>query len=174
MVHKHQTDYDEARGEHFDHVWRMVDSSDGYLEEEVPFLRDRYRADVVVLVVDDNRGCGLATRVAAEPDEAYAVVHHECAATTYSFAHEIGHIIVARHDRLLDQSISPFPFGHGFVAPDLKWRTMMSYKRGCNGCPRLPIWSTPASVMQGQQAGSDIHDNARVIRENAARVASFR
>ena len=31
-------------------------------------------------------------RVAAEADEAFAVVHHECAATMYSLAHEVGHI----------------------------------------------------------------------------------
>ncbi len=173
LVHTHETDYKEEGAEHFDHVWRMVDKGDGFMEE-VPALRDEKKADVVVLIVDDPSGCGLATRVAANADEAYVVAHHECAATSYSVAHEIGHIIGTRHDRSLDQSNGPFPFGHGFVSPDLKWRTMMSYKAGCNGCPRLPIWSTPAPVKDGRPAGSAENNNARVISEQAARVAAFR
>lgn len=173
LVHVHETDYDEAGAEHFDHVWRMVDLGDGHLEE-LPRLRDRVKADIVVLVVDDPSGCGLATRVAASAEEAYAVVHHECAATSYSVAHEVGHLLGARHDRSLDQGGAPFAYGHGYVSPDLKWRTMMSYKAGCNNCPRLPLWSTPAPVMQGRPAGDENNDNARVIRERAAHVAAFR
>lgn len=172
LVHAHKTDYVEDGAEHFDHVWRMVDR-DAFMEE-VPRLRDEKKADVVVLIVDDRSGCGLATRVAPDADEAYAVVHHECATTSYSLAHEIGHIIGARHDRSLDQSTSPHPHGHGFVSPDLKWRTMMSYKAGCNGCPRLPVWSTPDRVVSGKAAGDPMHNNAAVIRENASRVAAFR
>ena len=95
LVHTYQTEYDEDQGgEHFDHLYRMVDKGDGYMEE-VHGLRDKYRADVVVLIVDDANGCGLATRVFADAEEAFAVVHHECAATTYTVAHEIGHLIGA-------------------------------------------------------------------------------
>ena len=173
LVHTHETDYREEGAEHFDHVWRMADKGDGFMEE-IPKLRDEKKADVVVLVVDDAQGCGLATRVAPDAEEAYAVVHHECAATSYSIAHEIGHIIGARHDRSLDSNAAPFPHGHGFVSPDLKWRTMMSYKAGCNGCPRLPVWSTPAKVVDGKPAGDELNNNARVIQEQAARVAAFR
>ncbi len=173
LVHTHLTDYVEDGAEHFDHVWRMVDKGDGFMED-VPLVRDEKKADIVILVVDDKSGCGLATRVAADADEAYAVVHHECAATSYSVAHEIGHIIGTRHDRALDQNARPFPFGHGFVSPDLKWRTIMSYKASCNGCPRLPIWSTPEKVVEGKPAGDQMHNNAAVIRDNAARVAGFR
>lgn len=173
LVHTHLTDYKEEGAEHFDHVWRMADKGDGFLEE-IPRLRDEKKADVVVLVVDDPSGCGLATRVAADAEEAYAVVHHECAATSYSIAHEIGHIIGARHDRALDQNKAPFAYGHGFVSPDLKWRTMMSYKASCQGCPRLPIWSGPTTRVNGAPAGDAETDNARVIRDQAARVAGFR
>jgi hypothetical protein len=49
-------------------------------------LRDKYRADVVVLIVDDAAGCGLATRVFADAEDAFAVVHHECSASFYSLA----------------------------------------------------------------------------------------
>ena len=47
---------------------------------------------------DDSKGCGLSTRVFADADEAFSVVHHECATMNYSVAHEIGHLIGARHE----------------------------------------------------------------------------
>lgn len=168
-----EVDYDESGAEHFDHVWRMVDRGDGHLEK-LPPLRDQLKADVVILIVDDASGCGLATRVAADAEEAYAVVHHECAAASYSIPHEIGHLIGARHDRSLDQQPTPYPHGHGYVSPDLKWRTIMSYKAGCSGCPRLPVWSNPELTVHGAPAGDAMSDNARVIRERARRVSQFR
>jgi len=171
LVHAYETDYVE-QGEHFEHLYRMVDRRDGYMEE-VHGLREKHRADVVVLVVDDPAGCGLATRVHAEADEAFAVVHHECAASSYSMAHEIGHIIGARHDRNLDKTTTPFPYGHGYVN-GTKWRDIMSYKESCNGCPRVPVWSSPNVLVKGEPAGAPDLDNARVIMEQAARVAGFR
>src|SRR5947208_17114016 len=80
LVHAYETNYVEE-GAHFDHVWRFADRGDGYMDE-VHGLRDKYKADVGILIVDDAKGCGLATRVYADAEEAYAVVHHECAATS--------------------------------------------------------------------------------------------
>jgi hypothetical protein len=172
LVHAYQTDYVEDNAEHFDHLYRMVDKGDGYMEE-VHGLRDKYHADVVVLIVDDPSGCGLATRVFADANDAFAVVHHECAATSYSLAHEIGHLIGARHDTSIDKNMTPFAYGHGFVN-GTKWRDIMSYKASCGGCPRLPVWSSPKLLIRGEPAGTPDLDNARVIFEQAARVAAFR
>jgi hypothetical protein len=171
LVHAYQTDYVEE-GEHFDHVWRFADKNDGYMDEIHP-LRDKYRADVAVLIVDDPKGCGLATRVYADAEEAFAVVHHECAVASYSVAHEIGHLIGARHDPNVDQNMTPFSYGHGYVN-GTKWRDIMSYKESCGGCPRLPVWSSPKVMVRGEVAGTPELDNARVIAEQAARVAAFR
>jgi hypothetical protein len=171
LVHAYQTAYVEE-GAHFDHVWRFADKGDGYMEEIHP-LRDRHRADVAVLIVDDPAGCGLATRVYADADEAFAVVHHECAAASYTVAHEIGHLIGARHDLSMDKVMSPFPYGHGYVN-GTKWRDIMSYKESCAGCPRIPVWSSPKVLIKGEPAGTPELDNARVIAEQAARVAAFR
>ena len=172
LVHAYQTDYVEEGAAHFDHVWRMADKGDGYLEE-IHALRDKYRADVAILIVDDPKGCGLATRVFADADEAFSVVHHECAATSYTLAHEIGHLISARHDLNLDKNLTPFPYGHGYVN-GTKWRDIMSYKESCGGCPRLPVWSSPLIKVKGEAAGTADLDNARVIAEQAGRVAAFR
>lgn len=171
LVHAYQTSYTE-KGEHFDHLWRFADKGDGVMEE-IHQLRSEKHADVALLIVHDPIGCGLATRVAADADEAFAVIHHECAAMTYTLAHEVGHIIGARHDLWLDQSTSPYPFGHGYVHAK-EWRTMMSYRQSCDDCPRLPVWSSPRVMIRGVAAGSDAHDNAEVIAREAKRVAGFK
>ena len=158
LVHAYQTDYVEE-GTHFDHVWRFADKGDGYMDE-IQMLRDANHADVAILVVDDDKGCGLATRVGAEAEDAFAVVHHACAATSYSLAHEIGHLMGARHEL-------------GYVN-GTKWRDIMSLKDSCGGCPRLPVWSNPTVLVRGEPAGTAELDNARIIAEHAGRVAAFR
>jgi len=170
-AHIYQTGYVE-QGSHFEHVFRFADKGDGHMEE-VHGLRDRFRADLAVLIVHDPMGCGLAAQVAATEDRAFAVVHHGCAAATYSLPHEIGHLIGARHDLELDDEKTPFPYGHGFIHKQA-WRTMMGYKESCGGCQRLPIWSNPDVVVDGIAAGNNDSNNARVIALQAARVAAFR
>jgi hypothetical protein len=171
LVHSQKIDYDESGREHFGHLYRMVDGESPF--NGVRRLRNEKRADVVALIVDDPSGCGLSTRVAADADEAYVVVHHSCAALTYSVAHEVGHIIGARHDKALDPSTSPFPYGHGYVN-GTKWRDIMSYRASCDGCPRLPFWSNPTVKWRGEPAGTTDTDNARVLLEQAERVSNFR
>jgi Metallo-peptidase family M12B Reprolysin-like len=171
LVHHQEIKYDEGKSQHFEHLYSMVDGNGPFAG--VNKLRDRKGADVVVLIVDDASGCGLSTRVAAEAAEAFAVVHHTCAALTYSIAHEIGHIIGARHDKALDPNTLPFPYGHGYVNGN-KWRDIMSYRQSCSGCPRIPYWSNPTIKIRGEVAGAVDADNARVILEQAERVAKFR
>jgi hypothetical protein len=171
LVHSQKIDYDEKGRDHFVHLYRMVDREGVF--SVVRRLRDEKRADVVALIVDDPSGCGLSTRVAADADEAYVVVHHSCAALTYSIAHEVGHIIGARHDKKLDPTTSPFPYGHGYVN-GTKWRDIMSYRASCGGCPRLPFWSNPTIRVRGESAGAIDTDNARVLLEQAERVSHFR
>jgi hypothetical protein len=166
-------DYDERDGAGlFEHLWHLADRGDGFLDE-IHQMRNESRADVVVLILAGQDACGLATRVKAEADEAFVAVDQMCALTTYSVAHEIGHLIGARHDRAVDSISRPFPFGHGYVNGE-KWRTIMAYKGSCKDCPRLPLWSNPHIRVAREPAGDAMAYDARVIAEYAARVAAFR
>jgi peptidyl-Asp metalloendopeptidase len=171
LAHSQLIDYDEAGADQFDHLYRMVDGVGAF--KDVKRLRNEKRADIVGLVLDSPTGCGLSTRVGADADEAYFVVHHACAAITYSIAHEIGHLLGARHDRFMDTNDKPFAFAHGYIN-GAKWRDMMSYQEGCGGCPRIPFWSNPRVQYQGEPTGTTASDNARVILEQAERVSKFR
>jgi peptidyl-Asp metalloendopeptidase len=170
LTHVQAIDYDESDGDHFEHLYRMVDGIG--LFGDVRKLRNEKKADIVGLIVDDASGCGLSTRVAADAEDAYFVVHHSCAAITISIAHEIGHILGARHDRATDANEMPFAYGHGHV--NGKWRDIMSYRQSCDGCLRIPFWSNPRVMYKGEPTGTYAEDNARVILEQAERVANFR
>ena len=171
LVHSQVIDYDGRGDDHFTHLYRMVDGF-GPLKE-VKKLRNEKHADIVGLVIDNPHGCGLSTRVGPDSEEAFFVVHHSCALISYSIAHEIGHIIGARHDRTVDPTTKPYAYAHGYINGN-KWRTLMSYKEGCGGCPRIPHWSNPRIMYMGEPTGAAGNDAARVILQEAERVSKFR
>src|SRR5262245_37337018 len=171
LVHTQPINYDGSEEDQFTHLYSMVDGLGPF--RDVKRLRNEKRADIVGLVIDNATGCGLSTRVGPESDEAYFVVHHACFTITNSIAHEIGHILGIRQDRFVDQSDAPIAYGHGYVNGD-KWRDIMSYNHGCGGCPRIPFWSNPRIMYNGEPTGTPAADSARVILENAERVSQFR
>jgi hypothetical protein len=171
LVHSQVVDYDGTKEDQFTHLYTMVDGLGPF--KNVRKLRDEKKADIVGLIIDNPKGCGLSTRIRPDSDEAFFVVHHACAATTMSIGHEIGHILGARHDRFIDESNVPVAYGHGYVNGS-KWRDVMSYKEGCGGCARIPFWSNPRVLYKGEPTGTPAADNARLILELADRVSSFR
>jgi len=171
LVHSDLVAYDEAGADHFDHLYRMVDGVGSF--KGLRKLRTDKGADIVGLILDGPSGCGLSTRVGGDAEEAFFIVHHACATITYSIAHEIGHILGARHDRAIDPNDSPIPYAHGYVN-GTKWRTMMSYNDACGGCPRIPFWSNPRIKYKAEPTGTHASDNARVILEQAERVSTFK
>ena len=161
LVHAYETDYDEEG--------RRTSTTSGASPTRATAtwrrsigLRDKYKADVGVLIVDDARGCGLATRVFADAERGLC-----------RGASRVRGLILlpGARDRpshwrpprpQLDKNMTPFAYGHGFVN-GTKWRDIMSYKESCGGCPRLPVWSSPSVLVKGEPAGTPELDNARVI-----------
>jgi metallopeptidase family M12-like protein len=171
LVHSQVIEYDEAGADHFDNLYRMVDGLDPFAD--LKQLRHDKGADIVGLMLDSPSGCGLSTRVGADAEDAFFVIHHACAVVTLTIAHEIGHILGARHDYAIDESDFPFPYAHGYVN-GTKWRTIMSYNADCGGCPRIPYWSNPRITYKGEPTGTIAADNARLILEQAERVSKFK
>jgi hypothetical protein len=171
LVYSQAVNYDTTSDDQFTHLYTMVDGLGPFAD--VKRLRNEKRADIVGLIIDNPKGCGLSTRVGPDSDEAFFVVHHACATITLSIAHEIGHILGVRHDRFMDQASKPFVYGHGYVN-GRKWRDIMSYNEGCGGCPRIPYWSNPRISFNGEPTGTPASDSARVILELAERVSKFR
>ncbi len=173
LVYAGQTDYTES-GFSTD-LTRFRVPGDGYMDE-VHILRNKYSADICVLLVRDPEYCGLAY-VGVTENNAFCVVstNSTCATTNYSFGHEIGHLLGCRHDPAVDSGTTPFAYGHGYVNPSKTWRTIMAYNPDSDYCPRLQYWSNPNVIYGGEPMGTvATSNNTRVWNERSNTVLTFR
>lgn len=137
--------------------------------------RDKSGADLATLIINKSDYCGLAHQIMADASTAFSIVYYDCATGYYSFAHELGHLMGARHNEHIDPN-APFTYGHGYChnGPLPAWRTIMSYNCPVEGV-RIQYWSNPRLVYAGVPLGTiATNDNARVLNETAATVAAFR
>jgi hypothetical protein len=173
---------------------RLQDPTDGIMDS-VHDLRNQYGADIVVLLTFDTSLCGLTwvmTNVSTAWEKwAFAVVSIDCATDpVFSFGHELGHVMGARHDWPSDPtSGSPYLFNHGHLQPTPTpssvhpWRSIMAKDGSCANCDRLPMWSNPAisypsglpgADPTGVLGGSQPEDDHLVLNLTASTVANFR
>ncbi|MBX3324072.1 MAG: hypothetical protein KF757_13910 [Phycisphaeraceae bacterium] len=106
--------YDEVAPDWLDHLFRVTNPTDGFLDE-VHALRDQYRADTVMLVVDDPRFSGGAAWWAIWSEaQAFSVMNwRELGGGHLTASHELGHNLGCAHDRQHDES-APFDFSWGY------------------------------------------------------------
>lgn len=138
--------------------------------------RDATGADLVALIINQSDYCGQAYDIAPDAEHAFAIIHFDCATGYYSFAHELGHLIGARHDPADDPTNTPFPYGHGYqyLKPPKPWRTIMAYD--CpKHCTRLQFWANPNIKFEGVPMGNaTVSNDSRVLNERAPLVAQYR
>ncbi len=154
-------------------------------------LRDKYHADVAVLVIANQQFCGLPyiDDALANSTTAYAAVNYSCMVSNFALSHQIAHLYGCSHyieeaSRLDD---APYTFGHGFKwdkAEDYdvntSYSTIMAQEDADFGGPAtdngiiIPYFSNPAIIYDGVALGlPGVHNNAQVLNNNAAMVAAF-
>lgn len=199
LVHSVEVDYTES-GNFYTYLDHLQRPSDGVIDH-IHGLRDSYQADVVVMLVETGNYCGLAYVMSnvASYFQAYAfsVVLRDCATGYYSFGHELGHNMGARHDWYEDDTNnSPYSYNHGTTNPPDHWRTIMAYSNECTDsgagyCSKIQYWSTPNLSINGDPLGvpagtstacvaGDLNhpdcdaDNRLTLNNTANTVANFR
>ncbi|HLP61694.1 MAG TPA: M12 family metallo-peptidase [Candidatus Deferrimicrobium sp.] len=183
LVHTAEVTYSESSFNWTTCVNRLQGTSDGYMDN-VHTLRNTYRADMVVLIVENSDYCGQAYTIMANSSGAFCLVSRSCATGYYSFAHEMGHLQGARHDRYMDNTDnSPYTYNHGRTYPTGQWRTIMAYDNACVAagvnCTRINYWSNPSvfynGVATGISGGAGVGcDNHLCLNNTAYTVANFR
>ncbi len=172
LAHAYELNYNES-GDHGTDLDRFHTPNDGYMDD-VYTIRDNHQADVAAILIGNADACGRARAIGATEDTAFMVVKDSCATGYYSFGHELGHLMSARHNPEKDNKTTPYPFGHGFLYTQGGWRSIMSYNSN-SCCTRQNFWSDPTRTFQGVTRGTtDTHDNARVLNLTAPTIAAFR
>jgi len=158
---------------------RFREKNDGHMDG-IHRKRNQDKADLMILVRRDSKDlCGQASSIGSTASTAFAAVSVSCGPGSYTFAHEIGHLQGARHDRATDGSLTPYRYGHGIRrpnAPDGGYRTVMAYP--CDApasCPRMPWISNPGLFYRGQRMGTKkYNDNHRVMNKTRWDISSYR
>lgn len=153
---------------------RLTNLSDGWYDA-IGTQRNNNAADIVAYVAPASTGlCGQAAGIATTNAMAYFVMNPQCLTGNYTFIHEAGHVVGARHDN--DPTTTPFAYGHGYVMASINRRTVMAVNNGpCSTCTRIGAFSSPNYTLQGVPIGTaNFNDNTRVWRTRGPTVAAFR
>lgn len=183
LVHTVQVSYDESGG--FPTALNAITgTSDGQMDE-VHALRNAYAADLVVLLIDNPDYCGMAhlppTVSTSNAGLGFSVTAHNCATGYYSFGHEIGHNMGARHDRYVDSTSTARPYidGFGYVNKSARIRSIMAYNNDCTAsgfnCTRVNHWSSSDRLYSGTSVIGDSNNrNNNALNGSITAVANYR
>jgi hypothetical protein len=155
--------------------WNFITDKSNKTFRKIFQERDARKADIVIFILADATYCG-ETRgdLPVDQENAVAIVSVVCLeGPMYSASHEIGHMLGALHDRTSDPSSYPFKWGHGYVNPQNRWRTIMAYDV-CS-CSRIPRWSNPDVNYDGLPTGTrEFEFDAKAWMMRAKITSKFR
>ncbi|TWP49963.1 hypothetical protein FKR81_22285 [Lentzea tibetensis] len=149
-------------------------------------VRDRVRADVVHVMAAEVGGFSNSQRrpvpTTSEGPGKKVLVGFDRPETF--FAHELGHLLGLDHDEHLGPGRGDgYDYVRGYVAPSLKWRTIMAYETQCKDagttCPDVQYFSNPSLTYEGERLGvpkGELHeaDEVSMLNESAPIVAAYR
>jgi len=84
----------------------------------------------------------------------------------------IAHQFGCQHNR--DNTNIDLQYAHGYIDPDLAFRTIMSYPCTVGDCPIINMFSTPNYYYGTKVAGTRTEDCARKITETVGVISDFR
>ena len=141
--------------------------------QDVKNKRRETKADIVLLLTENYDTNSGAANPSAIHTEAYACVRRSMAASAYTAAHEIGHILGANHsDSPNEQQPSNHPWANGYVSPEGLMTVL------CSMGSSVPIYSGPNSIWKTQEGkeivmGDATHDNVRMIKSMLPQAVHF-
>jgi hypothetical protein len=145
-------------------------------------LRQQYKADLVVLLTGKDYPCGAGVAngtAASSSNSAFAIVElNWMIHPRWTFAHEVGHLMAARHSRTV-----PGPgddntdvCGHGWTIGENRFqRTLMAPWFGTQTPTDVRVlhYSNPSIKYNGDDTGTSENDNAKTIRNSACVIDDY-
>ena len=146
-------------------------------------LREQYEADLVVMLTDTRYGgfFGVVNCIGPYYDCGYSMtVAQFMLSPRYTFAHEIGHLFGARHNRPYNGGNDPadvcshawkFTDGNGNVQRTILASSSATNPSGPGG--RILHYSNPVVQYVNAPTGTPDDDNAKTIRNAGCEVADY-
>ncbi|MBK6790656.1 MAG: hypothetical protein IPG77_24365 [Betaproteobacteria bacterium] len=182
LAHAVKVNYNELVADAYSAALNRVTNAGDGVMDEIHALRDSFQADLVVLLINEQSYCGMAwlpgTVSSANAHLGFSVTNVSCATGYYSFAHEIGHNMGARHDAYVDTGTTPYAYAKGYVNLQARIRSIMAYDKQCAdtgfNCTRVNHWSAADRTYAGAVIGSTSARNNVALGSSALAIANYR
>merc|ERR1711962_1073123 len=127
-------------------------------------------ADVAHLFVSKSNLCGIASFDSFGSKTNFGLTSKPCALNIYTPGHEIGHNFGLTHDKHQGPNYA-YSYGLGHHIPGTNKMTIMAYPHEGNTV-EINYYSAPNVYYNGILTGSELLNNARVLREHRFAVAA--
>ncbi|MBO6517022.1 MAG: hypothetical protein JJ975_10780 [Bacteroidia bacterium] len=149
-------------------------------------LRNKYHADIAILVLANQEYCGLPLDryKRAQDSTAFCAVNYYCMQNTFGLSHQVAHLFGCNHYIEMHETANSeqITYGHGY-----KWRydeytgfnTILGIYDddfcGEEDCNLIPHFSNPEVEYRSVPTGkAGIQNNAKVLDENASEIGAFK